>query len=62
MELLTVEEVAKILKIDPATVRAYLRRGDLVGIKLALNIWRIKAKDLTTFIENHTNGQKHKGS
>ena len=49
MEFLTVEEVAKTLKVQPAAVREWLKQGTLVGVKLG-RIWRIEEKDLEDFV------------
>lgn len=39
--LLKVEEVAEILRLKPATIRAMARRGDLPAIKLG-RVWRFR--------------------
>lgn len=50
--LLTVEEVGKILKLEPQSVRMNLRAGALKAFRLNGGGWRIKEKDLLKFIEN----------
>lgn len=47
----TTEEVAKLLKVDPESVRRYVRRGDLRAVKLGGKFIRIDKADLDTFIE-----------
>jgi excisionase family DNA binding protein len=50
-ELFTPEEAAKVLKVDPATVRIWLRQGKLKGSKLAGGHWRIDEAELERFIK-----------
>ncbi len=45
-ELLTPEEAARLLKVNPATVRAWLREGKLKGVKLPGGFWRISEEAL----------------
>ena len=40
-KLLSPEDVAERLAVNPATVRSWLRSGKLKGIKLGKRIWRI---------------------
>lgn len=50
-ELLTPDEVAKILKVHSETVRRWLREGTLSGIKLGKSLrWRIKREELDRYI------------
>lgn len=50
-ELMTVEEVAERLKMNPETVRRYLRSGELKGIAFSNKVgWRITEQDLQEFI------------
>lgn len=55
--LLTVVEVAKYFRVDPESVRRWLREGKLLGINLGRGPgWRIRVGDLQTFVnERHTN-------
>ena len=41
----TVTEAAEILRVDPETIRVWLREGKLKGFKVGRG-WRIKALDL----------------
>ena len=47
----TTDEVAKLLQVDPESVRRYVRRGNLRAIKLGGKFIRIDKADLDTFIE-----------
>lgn len=48
----TTAEVSKLLKVDPESVRRYVRRGDLKAVKLGGKFIRIDKADLNTFIES----------
>jgi len=48
--LLTPEEVASILAVSPKSVREWLRRGKLKGVK-AGRLWRVRKRDLDTFLD-----------
>lgn len=48
----TTEEVAKLLQIDPETVRRYVRQGLLRAVKLGGKFIRIEKADLDILIEN----------
>lgn len=47
---LTVSEVAENLKIPVATIRDWLRRGHLKGVRLGRH-WRVKEIDFKSFIK-----------
>lgn len=47
----TTDEVAKLLQVDPETVRRYVRKGILRSIKLGGKFIRIEKKDLDLFLE-----------
>lgn len=47
----TTEEVAKLLQVDPESVRRYVRRGTLRAVKLGGKFIRIDRVDLNAFIE-----------
>lgn len=56
-ELLTVQEVAGRLKVNPETVRRMLRRGELSGKQLGHRLgWRITERDVDHWLESQ--GQK----
>jgi excisionase family DNA binding protein len=48
---LSPEEIAEKLGIVPATVREWLRKGELKGLKLG-RLWRVKESDLQAFLES----------
>ncbi len=49
-KLLTPDDVAEALNVSAMTVRSWLRSGEMKGIKLAGNIWRIRPEDLEAFV------------
>lgn len=58
LSLLTVEEVAKLLKISPRWVAQLLREGRLKGTQLGARAsWRISEEDLKDFLRSR-GGQK----
>ncbi len=48
--LLTPKEAAKIMAVSPRTIKEWLRRGEIIGIKIR-HLWRIRASDLEKFIQ-----------
>jgi excisionase family DNA binding protein len=48
---LSPEEIAEALGIVPATVREWLKKGELKGMKLG-RLWRVKESDLEAFLES----------
>lgn len=50
-EFYTTENVAKILKVDPESVRRYVRSGQLKAVKLGGKFIRIEKIDLDNFIK-----------
>jgi len=52
--LLTVHEVADLLKMRESTVRAWIRDGELRAIKMGRD-WRVAVKDLEAYLEGHAN-------
>jgi PTS system nitrogen regulatory IIA component len=49
--LLTVDEVASILRLKPETIRSMARRGDLPAIKLG-RVWRFRSSSITQMLED----------
>lgn len=47
---LTVSEVAKLLKLNPLTIYAYIQKGELSAIKFG-RYYRVSAQDLDLFIK-----------
>ena len=58
-ELLTVEEVAKHLRVDERTVRRWINKGDLIAIDLGRG-YRISRANLNDFKQRRQTG-KEKG-
>jgi len=58
--MLTVHEVADLLKMRESTVRAWIRDGELRAIKMGRD-WRVAVKDLETFLEDHANRPADEG-
>ncbi len=50
-KLYTVEEAAEYLQVVPATVREWLRKGEMKGVKLGGRIWRIREQDLVEYLD-----------
>lgn len=49
--LLTVDEVAKIFRLKPETIRSMARRGDLPAIKLG-RVWRFRSSSIKQMLED----------
>jgi len=49
-ELLTIDEVARILKVSIQTIRRMIDEGELKAIKIR-GQWRIKREDLQDYID-----------
>jgi excisionase family DNA binding protein len=49
--LLTIREAADVLRLNPRTVREYVRRRELEG-RVIGGRWRFRRKDLDSFFEN----------
>ena len=52
--LLTVHEVAEMLKVKESTVRQWIRAEDLRAIKFGKE-WRVAFKDLEAYLNSHAN-------
>ena len=50
-EMLTAEEVAKIMKVHISTVRKWVRTKELKKVKIGIRGYRIRRSDLKRFIE-----------
>jgi len=55
-KLLTIEEVAVILRVSTRTIVRYIEAGKLKASKIG--VWRIKQSDLDAFLENTSNVNK----
>ena len=51
-ELYSVRELEKILPITPLTIRAYIRKGLIIGRKVGVN-WYVRKEDLEAFLEGN---------
>jgi excisionase family DNA binding protein len=51
LAILTVDETAKYLKVNPQVIRRWLREKKLPGFKVGHD-WRIDEKDLAALIED----------
>jgi excisionase family DNA binding protein len=49
--LLTLEEAAGVLRLNPRTVRAYIRRGEIEA-RIIGGRWRFRRADLDCFFES----------
>lgn len=49
-EFLTLDEVAKLLKLAPATVYRMARRGEIPAIKIG-RVWRFSSRKLNELFE-----------
>ncbi len=59
-KLYTTEEVAKILQVDPESIRRYVRSGELKSVKLGNKFIRISNEDLDNFISQRESSlQEH---
>ncbi|TSC59607.1 MAG: Uncharacterized protein LiPW15_627 [Parcubacteria group bacterium LiPW_15] len=52
-KLLTIEEVAEILRVSTRSVNRYIELGKLKASKIG--VWRIKESDLNAFLEDTSN-------
>ncbi len=56
-KLLSPEAVAEMIGVSPATVRIWLRKGTLKGIKVGEGrLWRISEKDVQEFLYKNEAG------
>lgn len=52
-DILTIEEVAKIMKVNKRTVYRWLERGDLKYARLGRKTYRVFESDLKKFIRRY---------
>jgi excisionase family DNA binding protein len=57
-ELLTVDEVARELRVNPQTVRNWIDRGELSARRIGSRRVRIRRDDLEDFIEQSASGPR----
>ncbi len=58
-EMLTANEVAKIMKVSIKTVRRWVQSGELATIPIGTREYRISRKDLDVFIEEQKKKRQH---
>lgn len=58
--LLTLGEAAEILRLNPRTVRAYVKRGEIEA-RIIGGRWRFRRGDLDAFFENASRYWDFKG-
>jgi excisionase family DNA binding protein len=61
MQLYTIEDVAKILKVHDRTVRRYMKSGELQGINLGTDDkpnWRFSEEDIKVYLEKRRTGKR----
>lgn len=54
-KLLTIEEVADVLRVSTRTIIRYIESGKLKASKIG--VWRIKESDVRLFLEETSNKQ-----
>jgi len=57
-KLLTIKEIAKILRVSERSVNRYIESGRLRAVKIGQ--WRIRQKDLEKFLKESENIKKAK--
>ena len=55
LEFLTLDEAARILKVNPTTIGRRVQRGEIAAIHIGRAV-RIRRQDLERFIERHLEG------
>ena len=58
-EMLTTDEVAKILRVNVKTVRNWIASGELIAVDIG-NEYRISRTNLNKFIENRQTDKRQK--
>jgi len=58
-EMLTANEVAKIMKVSLKTVRTWVQSGKLATIPIGSKEYRISRKDLNDFISEQRRPRNH---
>ncbi len=59
IEVLTVEEVANLLKLSKITIYRLIKTGEIPAYKIGAS-WRINKKDLELYIEAKKKGSNEK--
>lgn len=58
--MLTVKEVANKLRVTEATVRNYIRKGEINAIKFGPRLIRMREEDVNDFIEKRQTAKHEK--
>ena len=56
LDLLTLDEVARRLKVDPTTVGRMIKKGEIAAVRWGRSV-RIRRVDLEQFIMTHLEGR-----
>jgi excisionase family DNA binding protein len=57
-QFLTVEQIAKFLKVKQVTVRRWIAAGQLLAFRpTGGRLWRVKADDFQRFVKSGSKGQ-----
>lgn len=59
-ELLTVPELARQLKVAPRTLRHWLKKGDIRGLKLRGHTWRIPVSAVRELLDRGGKDSEHR--
>lgn len=52
--MLTINQVAETIGVEPQTVRAWIKKGKLSGVKLPGGDWRIRDTHLENWLDKRT--------
>ena len=52
-QILTCDQVAKMLQLHPLTVLRYIKEGKIKGIKLG-RVYRIRESEIEKFLQKHS--------
>ena len=58
-EMLTADDVARIMKVSLKTVRKWVQSGELASISIGTRGYRISRRDLNVFIEEQKKKRQH---
>ena len=58
-EMLTAEDVARIMKVSLKTVRKWVQSGELASMPIGTRGYRIRRRDLNLFIEEQKKKRQH---
>jgi excisionase family DNA binding protein len=58
-KLMTVDEVAAYLRVNPMTVYRLVNRGELPGVKVG-DLWRFEERDIEAWLKRQKRATKRK--